>query len=248
MALIFWGASCGRGSSWGWKGIIQGRKVLEAGLRWRIGNGKIVRISEDGWLPKPYAFKVLSRHPDMPHRVMDLIDPEVRIWQRDLIQRYFTLEEAQLILPMVISWWGCPDRQIWHFIKHGRYTVKSGYDLAIKLRRNGVISRKGEGECSNQSGQRCPWKRIWALQMPSKTWMFIWRCCRNVLVVHENFRRRHVYVEVDCRLCDVHGVEVEDFLSCWECLLQKFAHDEKMDEILQIMAFGLWRIWKGRNW
>ncbi|CAL2267792.1 unnamed protein product [Prunus armeniaca] len=132
--------NCGRGSFWGWKGIIQGRKVLEAGLRWRIGNWKIVRISEDGWLPKPYAFKVLSRHPDMPHRVMDLIDPEVRIWQRDLIQRYFTLEEAQLILPMVISWWGCPDRQIWHFIKHGRYTVKSGYDLAIKLRRNGVIS------------------------------------------------------------------------------------------------------------
>ncbi|CAL9030288.1 unnamed protein product [Prunus brigantina] len=79
LAKIGWRiAGCGRGSSWGWKGIIQGRRVLEADLRWRIGNGESVRISEDGWLPKPYTFKVLSRHPDMPHRVVELIDLEIK--------------------------------------------------------------------------------------------------------------------------------------------------------------------------
>ncbi|XP_020421443.1 uncharacterized protein LOC109949733 [Prunus persica] len=165
--------------------------------------------------------------------------------------------------------------KIWHFTKYGGYTVKSGYDLAIKLRRNGVIGKKGKGECSNQSGQSGPWKHIWALQVPPKIQMFIWRCYRNVLAVRENLRRRRVDVEADCLLCgnngktevhlffrceiarlfwfaspshlDVHGVEGEDFLSCWECLLQKFAQVEKMDEILQIVAFGLWRIWKWRN-
>ncbi|VVA41757.1 PREDICTED: reverse mRNAase [Prunus dulcis] len=221
-------AGCGKGSSWGWKGIIQGRKVLEARLRWRIGNGEPVRIKEDGWLPKPYTFK-----------------------------------EAQLILATVTSRWGCPDRQIWHFTKHGGYTVKSSYDLAIKLRRNGVIGRKGEGECSNQSGQSGSWKRIWALQVPPKIRMFIWLCCRNVAAVRENLRRRHVDVEADCPLCgnsgetevhlffrceiarlfwfasplqlDAHGVKGEDFLSCWEWLLQKFAQVDQMDEILQMV-------------
>ncbi|XP_021800524.1 uncharacterized protein LOC110744812 [Prunus avium] len=105
--------------------------------------------------------------------------------------------------------------------------------------------------------------------------MFIWRCCRNVLAVRENLRRRRVDVEADCPLCgdngetevhlffrceiarlfwfatplqlDVLGVDGEDFLSCWECLLQKFAQVDQIDEILQIVAFGLWRIWKGRN-
>lgn len=38
---------------------------------------------------------------------------------------------------------------IWHFTKPGDYTVKSGYELAVNLQRNGEIGGKGEGESSN---------------------------------------------------------------------------------------------------
>lgn len=84
--------------------------MLEVELRWRIGNEETLRICEDGWLPKPYTLKVLSRHPEMPHRVVELIDAETKLWQSDLVFRFFMSEEAQLILPMAISRWGCPDR------------------------------------------------------------------------------------------------------------------------------------------
>ena len=33
-------ASVGRGTSWGWKGILQGRKILKSGIRWRVGDGR----------------------------------------------------------------------------------------------------------------------------------------------------------------------------------------------------------------
>lgn len=40
----FMNANCGRGVSWGWKGIVQGRRILEAGMRWHICNGRKVHI------------------------------------------------------------------------------------------------------------------------------------------------------------------------------------------------------------
>ncbi|CAL8078874.1 unnamed protein product [Prunus armeniaca] len=57
-------AVSGRGKSWGWKGILQGRKILEASMRWHIGNGQQVRICLDNWVPKPSTFKIYSRHPN----------------------------------------------------------------------------------------------------------------------------------------------------------------------------------------
>ncbi|CAL9004394.1 unnamed protein product, partial [Prunus brigantina] len=46
---------------------------------------------------------------------------------------------------------------------------------------------------------------------------------------------------------DAHRVVGEDFFSCWEWLLQKAAQMEQRDEFLPRVAFGLWRLWKGRN-
>lgn len=37
----------GRRSSWGWKGIIQGRKLLERGLRWRVGDRRSTRVKTE---------------------------------------------------------------------------------------------------------------------------------------------------------------------------------------------------------
>ncbi|KAB2599357.1 ribonuclease H protein [Pyrus ussuriensis x Pyrus communis] len=50
-------AKLGRRSSWGWKGIIQGRRVLERGMIWRVGDGRCVRVSHDPWLPRPHTYR-----------------------------------------------------------------------------------------------------------------------------------------------------------------------------------------------
>ena len=47
-------------SSCGWKGIVWGRQILTRGLRWRVGNGELIRVA-DPWLPKPHSFKPVLR-------------------------------------------------------------------------------------------------------------------------------------------------------------------------------------------
>ncbi|KAF5458601.1 hypothetical protein F2P56_022622 [Juglans regia] len=44
-------ASLGKCPSYTWRGIWEARKLLEAGCRWRIGNGKSVDIWKDTWIP-----------------------------------------------------------------------------------------------------------------------------------------------------------------------------------------------------
>ncbi|BFG21532.1 hypothetical protein CerSpe_078060 [Prunus speciosa] len=271
----FMRAVAGRGSSWGWKGIVEGRKILEAGMRWRIGNGQKVRICLDKWVPKPSTFKIYSRHPDMPILVQGLIDDQTQMWNRDLILRCFSCVEAQTILSLPLSRWGCDDKLVWHFTAHGGYTVRTGYELALNLRKNGELGWKAEGDCSHGNDQKKFWRNIWRLQVPPKLRAFVWRGCRNALAVKGNLRRRSVDVDNTCALCghegesqvhlffrceharvfwfgsslqlDVLQLVGEEFSECWESILKKYENHLNYQEILQVVVFGLWCLWKTRN-
>ncbi|CAL9015935.1 unnamed protein product [Prunus brigantina] len=169
---------------------MQGRRILLAGLRWRVGNGESIRVTEDPWIPQPHTFKTRSRHPDLPLTVADLIDFVTKVWRCDLISRVFDPTEARLITSMPISQWGCPDRLMWHFHKQGVYTVRSGYDLALYLKRNGELGVKGDGEGSRASDQTAVWKGIWRLRIPPKLRTFIWKACRNALAMRHHLIKR----------------------------------------------------------
>lgn len=43
----FMDACRGRNTSWGWKGIFEGSKVLRHSLRWRVGDDTCINIRED---------------------------------------------------------------------------------------------------------------------------------------------------------------------------------------------------------
>ncbi|CAL2239591.1 unnamed protein product [Prunus armeniaca] len=265
----------GRGTSWGWKGILQGRKILEAGMRWRIGNGHQVRTCIDKWVPSPSSFKIYSRHPEIPILVQGLIDDQTKMWNRDLILRCFNSAEAQTILSLPLSRWGCDDRLVWHFTTHGGYSVHTGYEFALTLWKSGELGGKVEGECSYGNDRKKFWKSIWRLQVPPKIRAFVWRSCQNALAVKGNLRRRSVDVDNTCVLCGCEGesqVHIffrceharvfwfgssiqldasqligEEFSECWDNLLQKYEKHRNSQEILQVVVFGLWRLWKTRN-
>ena len=59
----FMEAQLGLKPSYTWRSLLAGRKVLDKGLRWSIGNGQSVRIWADRWLPTPNSFKVASPRP-----------------------------------------------------------------------------------------------------------------------------------------------------------------------------------------
>ena len=46
--------------SYAWSNILKVRKVVWLGSKWRIGDGKCVRIREDKWLPDSQASQVVS--------------------------------------------------------------------------------------------------------------------------------------------------------------------------------------------
>lgn len=53
----FLAAKTGHNPSWTWRSILEGQKVLEARLRWRIGSGSKVIIDEHPWLQGGYKRK-----------------------------------------------------------------------------------------------------------------------------------------------------------------------------------------------
>ncbi|KAM1814993.1 hypothetical protein ACFX11_028590 [Malus domestica] len=137
----------GRSTSWGWKGILQGQKILKGGLRWRIGDWRSIRIVKDPWLPTPHTFLPISQSGDMSLMVGDLVGVG-RLWNKYIIERCFNEEEDGINLSMPISKFGCPDQIIWHYTWKRMYSIKFGYMVAQEMNRNGEFGRKGVGQSS----------------------------------------------------------------------------------------------------
>jgi hypothetical protein len=78
------------GISYSWRSILWGTELLKEGIIWRIGNGSLVNIWSDPWLPRG-----VTRRPAMPKgrsllsRVSDLIDPNTYAWDEQLVYDTF---------------------------------------------------------------------------------------------------------------------------------------------------------------
>lgn len=111
--------------------------------------------------------------------------------------------------------------------------------------------------------------------VPPKLCHFIWRGCRNILVVHTNLRRRVIQLENSCPLSDedvetqvhlffhcpfagvfwfgsllqldVMKVEGGDFLECWKWICKKYGEAKETKQLMRWVICGLWQIWKSRN-
>ena len=81
------------GGSHAWNSILHGRDVLLRGCQWRIGNGKVVSIWQNQWLPRENPPSILSPTVETlaDAKVEILIDENIRQWNYDLIDSIFTL-------------------------------------------------------------------------------------------------------------------------------------------------------------
>ncbi|KAM2632785.1 hypothetical protein EV1_023480 [Malus domestica] len=191
-------AGRGRNTSWGWKGIFEGRMVLQHGVRWRVGDGESINIRKDPWLPTPTTFLANPLDSLEEIKVRDLIDPISKSWKEEVISAGFNRDEARKILSIPLSKSGCLDRLVWHYTVNGDYSVKTGYGVAMNLMENGALGRKGRGAPSEHRKNKLIWKMIWTLQVPNKIKFFIWKCCNKALAVQHNLQRRQIRVENIC--------------------------------------------------
>lgn len=116
-----------------WKSILAARDLIERGLRWRVGDGKKIKIWEDRWLPSRGSFKIQSPNKILPRSaiVKDLIQDADPVWKVELINLIFWEEEAKIILGIPLVSAHLEDKMIWALIKNGVFTVKSAYYNAM---------------------------------------------------------------------------------------------------------------------
>ena len=81
-------ANLGSSPSFTWRNIFNSLEVLRSGTRWRVGNGRLIHIWDDKWLPNPSTYKVIS--PPCPSEdypmVSSLIDPMMRWWKMETVR------------------------------------------------------------------------------------------------------------------------------------------------------------------
>ncbi|KAL0451733.1 UNVERIFIED_CONTAM: Retrovirus-related Pol polyprotein from type-1 retrotransposable element R2 [Sesamum latifolium] len=202
-------ASVGRNPSFTWRSILLSQQIVQAGLRWRVGNGNTIRVWDDPWLLRPFLFRAISPHgPELAHlKVCDLIDADTKDWNNDLIRIIFWQEDANLILDLSLSFQNGDDFFGWHHTANGKFSVRSAYHVAVSL-------NNMKQPCSSIRSSSF-WKLIWNCKIPHKVQVFCWRLAHNALPTGVNLSNRMREEEFVCPLCYDHHEDTEPaFLRC----------------------------------
>jgi hypothetical protein len=114
-----------------WRSIQSASGLIHDGLIWRIGNGDKVQIWQDKWILMPLTFKVQSPPAILSSMatVGELIDKDLKVWNKGLLENIFSKEERKLILSLPISHTGQEDVQLWRGTYTGTFTVRSAYHM-----------------------------------------------------------------------------------------------------------------------
>ena len=190
--------------SFAWKSILFARNLVEREARWRVGDGKSIRIFHDSWLLNSPVGKVVSSQNSLaPDSTVDtLIDAQTGWWNTHLIDLCFYPPEAALIKSLPLCTVPQPDILIWPKENSGMYSVKSGYKCLMELATLDTVRP------IVSAAQTSFWKNIWKLNVPGKS-------CTNSLPSKENLKKRAIPIDPIYHLCSRENESVLHTL--WGC-------------------------------
>ena len=258
-------------SLYAWRSITQGRHLIIQGSQWRVGDGSLINIWADKWLPSETNQKVLSPRTILPPkaRVADLMDfssPQPR-WKNILIDTIFYPFEASIIKAIPLSFRRPNDSLIWTRNKSGEFSVRGAYYLQTEIERN---TKGNQASSSNPSRLHSFWIGIWAAQVPPKIKTFIWRTCHDNLPTRTKLFDGKILNSFSCMFCTDEAETCNHlFLECpfaqavW---LQspisndyRFPSNTKFIDVMdaapkklpaivfETLCIACWMIWKCRN-
>ena len=138
----------GSNPSYAWRSIHKSFKVLKQGTRWKVGNGKMIHIWDDKWLPTPTTYKAISPPKDFGDfpMVSALTDVETRRWRKDRLDSIFLPFEVETILSIPISY-HLPEDSI---IRVGNnkciFSMKSAYYLERQVLNSNLHGESSVGD------------------------------------------------------------------------------------------------------
>ncbi|KAB5538371.1 hypothetical protein DKX38_015904 [Salix brachista] len=117
-----------------WRGVLYGSKVLEHGIRWRIGSGDDVLFWTDNWLScgvlRQWATIDLSEEL-LQTKVSDFLDNGV--WDTTCLLACLPDNIVKLITGIHAGFNGSGvDKRIWQFTSDGCFSVKTAYSSLME--------------------------------------------------------------------------------------------------------------------
>ncbi|KAH7846524.1 hypothetical protein Vadar_014953 [Vaccinium darrowii] len=176
------------------------------------------------WLPKSEpAAPVCIGNGDRGLKVSDFIDRPNNAWKSEEVLNYFCEEDANVILQIPLPISPVKDKRVWHFTTNGEYSVKSGYELALMMKRNGLLGVGGSGcpLCGDPEESvihlvaKCPFARAVWFSSP---------------------------LQIDSQV-----LECSSFIRWWSELMQRGQGFQDAVHWRANIAYLVWGIWKSRN-
>ena len=128
--------------------------------------GDQVQIYKGNWMPRPTSFKSISSPSlQIEATISEFIDDDNQ-WKVALIYQHFMKEDADMITRIPLPSKPMEDQVLWHYDKKKDHNVKSGYQIALK------VKLEDSPGCSNQ--RVSPWSLILTLSLPKKIKIFTW--------------------------------------------------------------------------
>ena len=144
----------GNNPSYAWRSTMAAQSVVREGIKWRVGNGRNIRIWEDKLLPSTPTHRMASPrlflHPDT--LVGQLIDQENIIWKSDVLAALFLPYEIDIIQSIPLSSCLLEDKLVW---ANGKFNVCNAYAIATRL-----SLHPNRGASSNMGLGRQFWNRL----------------------------------------------------------------------------------------
>ncbi|CAK8571882.1 unnamed protein product [Lathyrus sativus] len=189
----FLDANLGFNPSFMWKVVWKAKEVLSLGCRWSIGDGSHIKVMNEHWLRgKREGCLSGSQKEDVYNiTVRNLMLPNVKQWNMQVIRELFDLEDAKEILQVSLLEDIKEDIMIWKEEQYGNYSVCSEYKLWRSLRRCHTSERDNEDLCS-----------LWNIKAPPRVKHLIWRICKGCLPTRARLQQHYVPCPSTCQLCE----------------------------------------------
>ena len=204
----FLNAKASLNPSWAWRSLLEGRKVIDKGSKWRIGNGECMTITDDPWMSNNYLFRIQQEACHNPHLqlVKQLMD-KANKWNVNLTKHSFDEQVVEEILQTKIM--QGQDALVWKFERNGLYSIASGYSIAFNC------FYPPSSEYPVHFSNKELWRSVWSLRTPPKLNVLVWKLMHNGVPVRQCLRERFLTVDDRCPRCLNESESVYHcFLSC----------------------------------
>jgi hypothetical protein len=110
---------------------MHGLELLKKGLIWHIGEGRKVQVWRNPWVPRPSSRRTMMKKGRLRLKwISQLMILGWREWDFELLRTYMYDHDIDQVKKLWLSN-TLEDIVAWHYERHGLFSVRSAYRLAL---------------------------------------------------------------------------------------------------------------------